>query len=160
MGLASNTQLRNVEVDLSANDLRAQGAQVLENCVPTLPCVSSLNIAENSEFLVLLCSHSVVLVSKAEIVQRMTEPVRNLADTKKFVALEKPFGNVKILKSKRKPHNGAGPANIRNSLCSMIVLACVADFDLDIPKLCQAFSRNKTLKKLYLGKNFNNLKPK
>jgi len=47
LGLASNSTLKDVELNLSGNGLGALGSQVLEDCLPTAANISSLDISDN-----------------------------------------------------------------------------------------------------------------
>lgn len=48
LGLACNEILTEVWLDLSCNDLKTQGALVLESCLPGIRCLYSLDISENN----------------------------------------------------------------------------------------------------------------
>ncbi|KAG1660769.1 F-actin-uncapping protein LRRC16A [Nymphon striatum] len=48
LGLASNDVAAEVELDMSSNDLKASGAVVLESCVSSIRCLTSLDISDNS----------------------------------------------------------------------------------------------------------------
>ena len=48
LGLAANEFTKNVELNLSNNQLGAQGAVVLENCLEGVRCVTRLDLSENS----------------------------------------------------------------------------------------------------------------
>ncbi|XP_049862710.1 F-actin-uncapping protein LRRC16A isoform X2 [Schistocerca gregaria] len=48
LGLACNESTVDLELDLSCNNLGAQGAHVLESCVHGIRCISSLDISENN----------------------------------------------------------------------------------------------------------------
>ncbi|XP_029825948.1 F-actin-uncapping protein LRRC16A isoform X1 [Ixodes scapularis] len=48
LGLACNEILTDVWLDLSCNDLKTQGALVLESCLPGIRCLHSLDISENN----------------------------------------------------------------------------------------------------------------
>lgn len=47
LGVASNATLTGLEIDLSSNDLRGHGVQVLEACLPNIPAIHSLNLSDN-----------------------------------------------------------------------------------------------------------------
>ena len=47
-GLAVNESLMNVELNLSNNNLGANGANVLENCIGTVKCLTRLDLSENN----------------------------------------------------------------------------------------------------------------
>lgn len=47
-GLACNEATANVELNLSNNNLGANGAIVLENCIGTVKCLSRLDLSENN----------------------------------------------------------------------------------------------------------------
>ena len=48
LGLACNEALANVELNLSNNNLGANGANVLENCIGTVSCMTKLDLSENN----------------------------------------------------------------------------------------------------------------
>lgn len=48
LGLACNESTNNVELNLSNNNLGANGANVLENCIGTVKCLSRLDLSENN----------------------------------------------------------------------------------------------------------------
>ena len=48
LGLACNEALANVELNLSNNNLGANGASVLENCIGTVACLTRLDLSENN----------------------------------------------------------------------------------------------------------------
>lgn len=48
LGLACNESTIEIELDMSCNNLGAQGAHVLESCIPGIRCISSLDISENN----------------------------------------------------------------------------------------------------------------
>ena len=50
LGLACNESTIEIELDMSCNNLGAQGAHVLESCIHGIRCISSLDISENSKF--------------------------------------------------------------------------------------------------------------
>lgn len=50
LGLTNNHDLRDVSVDISNNDLRVNGASVLEACVGYLHNVTSLDISNNGMY--------------------------------------------------------------------------------------------------------------
>ena len=39
-------------MDISGNDLRSSGAQIIENCIPNVTNIAAFNIADNSKTLV------------------------------------------------------------------------------------------------------------
>ncbi|XP_022235977.1 F-actin-uncapping protein LRRC16A-like isoform X2 [Limulus polyphemus] len=47
LGLACNEFATDVALDLSSNDLKSQGSQVLESCLPGIHCLCSLDISDN-----------------------------------------------------------------------------------------------------------------
>lgn len=51
LGLACNEYTKEMSLDLSSNSLGAQGAHVLESCVHGVRCISSLDISDNSKYL-------------------------------------------------------------------------------------------------------------
>ena len=51
LGLACNESTIEIELDMSCNNLGAQGAHVLESCIPGIRCISSLDISENSKLI-------------------------------------------------------------------------------------------------------------
>ena len=51
LGLACNESTIEIELDMSCNNLGAQGAHVLESCIHGIRCISSLDISENSKFI-------------------------------------------------------------------------------------------------------------
>ena len=48
VGLACNEATTNVELNLSNNNLSVHGANVLENCIGTVKCLSRLDLSENN----------------------------------------------------------------------------------------------------------------
>merc|ERR1712223_231105 len=48
LGLACNEATTNVELNLSNNNLSVHGANVLENCIGTVKCLSRLDLSENN----------------------------------------------------------------------------------------------------------------
>ncbi|XP_069691795.1 F-actin-uncapping protein LRRC16A isoform X3 [Periplaneta americana] len=48
LGLACNESTIEIELDMSCNNLGAQGAHVLESCIHGIRCISSLDISENN----------------------------------------------------------------------------------------------------------------
>lgn len=50
LGLACNESTVEMSLDISCNNLGAQGAHVLESCVHGVRCISSLDISENSQW--------------------------------------------------------------------------------------------------------------
>lgn len=48
LGLACNEIATDISLDLSNNDLKSQGALVLESCLPGIRCLCSLDISENN----------------------------------------------------------------------------------------------------------------
>lgn len=48
LGIASNTNLKEVSVDLSSCELRSAGSQILEGCIAEITNISSLDISDNS----------------------------------------------------------------------------------------------------------------
>ncbi|XP_062385557.1 F-actin-uncapping protein LRRC16A [Sardina pilchardus] len=48
LGIASNTNLKEVSVDLSNCELRSAGSQILEGCIAEITNISSLDISDNS----------------------------------------------------------------------------------------------------------------
>ncbi|XP_031441755.1 F-actin-uncapping protein LRRC16A [Clupea harengus] len=48
LGIASNTNLKEVSVDLSNCELRSAGSQILEGCIAEVTNISSLDISDNS----------------------------------------------------------------------------------------------------------------
>ena len=61
LGLGSNILVKDVEVDISGNDLRSSGAQVIENCIPNISNITTFNIADNSKFCLLPCYMFIVV---------------------------------------------------------------------------------------------------
>lgn len=49
LGLACNESTAEMTLDISNNNLGAQGAHTLESCVHGVRCISSLDISENSK---------------------------------------------------------------------------------------------------------------
>uniref|UniRef100_A0A4W4E7V9 CARMIL C-terminal domain-containing protein n=1 Tax=Electrophorus electricus TaxID=8005 RepID=A0A4W4E7V9_ELEEL len=47
LGLSSNTNLKDVSLDLSSCELRSAGSQILEGCIAEIPNISSLDISDN-----------------------------------------------------------------------------------------------------------------
>ncbi|XP_073677636.1 F-actin-uncapping protein LRRC16A [Garra rufa] len=47
LGLACNTNLRDVSLDISGCELRSGGSQILEGCIAEIPNITSLDISEN-----------------------------------------------------------------------------------------------------------------
>nr|XP_055076493.1 F-actin-uncapping protein LRRC16A isoform X4 [Misgurnus anguillicaudatus] len=47
LGLACNTNLRDVSLDISSCDLRSAGSQILEGCIAEIPNIISLDISDN-----------------------------------------------------------------------------------------------------------------
>ncbi|KAL2080187.1 hypothetical protein ACEWY4_023980 [Coilia grayii] len=48
LGIASNTNLKEVSLDLSGCELRSAGSQILEGCIAEITNISSLDISDNS----------------------------------------------------------------------------------------------------------------
>lgn len=49
LGLACNESTSDIELDLSCNNLGAQGAHVFESCIHGVRCIGSLDISDNSK---------------------------------------------------------------------------------------------------------------
>uniref|UniRef100_A0A8C2JZF8 CARMIL pleckstrin homology domain-containing protein n=1 Tax=Cyprinus carpio TaxID=7962 RepID=A0A8C2JZF8_CYPCA len=47
LGLACNTNLRDVSLDISGCELRSAGSQILEGCIAEIPNITSLDISDN-----------------------------------------------------------------------------------------------------------------
>ena len=47
LGIALNETMKDVELNLSGNALGAGGSQVLEDCLPTVANISSLDLSDN-----------------------------------------------------------------------------------------------------------------
>ncbi|KAK2887796.1 hypothetical protein Q8A67_016024 [Cirrhinus molitorella] len=47
LGLACNTNLRDISLDISSCELRSSGSQILEGCVAEIPNITSLDISDN-----------------------------------------------------------------------------------------------------------------
>lgn len=52
LGIACNMHIKNLHLDLSSNDLQAQGGQVLGGCIGNISSITSLDISNNSKFTV------------------------------------------------------------------------------------------------------------
>ncbi|XP_041932944.1 F-actin-uncapping protein LRRC16A [Alosa sapidissima] len=48
LGIASNTNLKEVSLDLSNSELRSAGSQIMEGCIAEITNISSLDISDNS----------------------------------------------------------------------------------------------------------------
>jgi len=49
LGIASNSMLHDVELNLSGNGLGYGGCQVLEACLPTVANISTLDLSDNGQ---------------------------------------------------------------------------------------------------------------
>ncbi|KAK7114213.1 F-actin-uncapping protein LRRC16A-like isoform X3 [Littorina saxatilis] len=47
LGIASNRHLKNLDLDLSSNELGSQGAQVISSCISNIPCLGRLDVSNN-----------------------------------------------------------------------------------------------------------------
>ncbi|XP_070576059.1 F-actin-uncapping protein LRRC16A-like isoform X1 [Ptychodera flava] len=47
LGIACNGSIKDLELDLSSNEMRGEGARVLESCIANIPAISTLNVSDN-----------------------------------------------------------------------------------------------------------------
>lgn len=80
LGLACNESTADIELDMSCNNLGAQGAHVLESCIHGVRCIGSLDISENTGMDADLAS-VVTAVSKNKSIRHLAIG-RNLAGCK------------------------------------------------------------------------------
>ncbi|KAK7868710.1 hypothetical protein R5R35_008235 [Gryllus longicercus] len=80
LGLACNESTADIELDMSSNNLGAQGAHVLESCIHGVRCIGSLDISENTGMDADLAS-VVTAVSKNKSIRHLAIG-RNLAGCK------------------------------------------------------------------------------
>ena len=85
LGFASNCHLKDLDLDLSSNDLGSQGAQVIANCITNIKCIGRLDISNNSKF---ICQPAGWVVGWCLVVSiiRVSKP-RCCATTEKTVIL-------------------------------------------------------------------------
>jgi len=50
LGLASNSTVQDVDLNLSSNALGAAASQVLEDCLPTAMNIATLDLSDNGSF--------------------------------------------------------------------------------------------------------------
>ena len=49
MGIASNSHIKAIDLDLSSNDLQSQGAHIIGGCLPDIQNISSLDVSNNGK---------------------------------------------------------------------------------------------------------------
>ena len=48
LGIASNRHLKDLDLDLSSNELGSQGAHIIASCISNIQCLGRLDISNNS----------------------------------------------------------------------------------------------------------------